>query len=217
MKRLLTAIVLVLLTAAPAQAAEIKLGVKPSNGLELGGEHELTGVLTESGAPLAGQMVTLQARRFPFEGEFEALQSATTGSQGQFRFFQKFDRNHQVRVVSATGASQVRTVFVYPRAKLSFKQLANDRVRLTQRYTVPRDVILTARTHFYLGAAKGSTAPLRARVSTKQVSRRRFVARAVVKVPPRYDGRFRYASCLPGDREAGMGDPRDRCGRKLRL
>jgi hypothetical protein len=217
MKRLLIALVLALVTAAPASAAEIKLGLKPSNGLQLGGEHELHGMLTESGAPLAGQVVTLEARRFPYEGEFTALQSATTGAEGQFRFHQEFDRNHEVRVTSQTAVSAVRTAFVYPRFKLSFKQLANGRVRLTQRYTTPDDAILTARTHFYLGARKAETAPLRARVSTRQVSATRFVARTVVKIPRRYKGKFRYASCLPGDPTAGMGDPGKGCGRKFRF
>ena len=217
MKRLLIALSLLLVTAAPAQAAEIQLGIKPSKGLQLGGEHQFSGTLTENGAALAGQVVTLEARRFPFEGEFVALQTATTGAEGQFRFFQELDRNHEIRVTASNAVSAVRTAFVFPRFKLTFKALKRGRVRLTQRYTTPDDVILTERTHFYLGRRSAKTAPLRARVSTRQVSATRFVATTVVKIPDSYGGRFRFASCLPGDAMAGMGDPALRCGRKFRF
>jgi hypothetical protein len=217
MKRLVIALSLLLVTAAPAEAAEIGLTVKPGNGVQLGGEHQFSGMLTENGAPLAGQLVTLEARRFPFAGDFVALQSATTGAQGQFRFFQALDRNHEIRVTGANVSSAVRTAFVFPRFKLSFKALKHGRVRLTQRYTTPSDALLTERTHFYLGRRKAKSAPLRARVTTKQVSATRFVATTVVKVPRSYGGRFRYASCIPGDAAAGMGDPALRCGRKFRF
>jgi hypothetical protein len=217
MRPFFLAITLALAVAAPAQAAEIKLGVNPSNGLQLGGEHRFSGTLTEAGAPLAGQVVTLEARRFPFGGEFTALDQATTGDQGQFVFFRELDRNHEIRVTASNATSDVRTAFVFPRFRLSFKSLSSGRVRLTQRYTTPDDTVLTERTYFYLGPRKGRLAPLRARVSTRQTGPGRFVATAAVRVPRSYRGRFRYASCLPGDPLAGMGDPAQSCSRRFRF
>jgi hypothetical protein len=217
MKRLVIALTLLVVTPGSARAAEIQLGVKPSNGLQLGGEHQFSGSLTENGAPLPGQVVTLEGRRFPFEGEFTPVQTATTGDQGQFKFFQLLDRNYEIRVTAPNATSAVRTAFVFPRFKLSFKGLKDGRVRLTQRYSTPDDVVLTERTYFYLGRRNAKTAPLRARVTTRQVSTTRFVATTVVKVPLSYKGRFRFASCLPGDLTAGMGNPALRCGRKFRF
>jgi hypothetical protein len=217
MPRLVIAITFLLIAAAPAQAAEVSLALKPSNGLQMGGAHHFSGKLTENGQPQAGQVVNLEVRRFPYEGGFEPLDQATTGDQGQFSFFRTLDRNHEVRVTAANATSSVRTAFVFPRFKLSFKALGGGRVRLTQRYRAADDAILTARTWFYLGARKATTGRLRARVSTKQTGKGRFLSSAVVRIPKSFKGRFRYATCLPGEQTSGMGDPAAKCHRKFRF
>lgn len=218
MKRVLTAIPVALaLLASPASAAELRLAVKPANGVQMGAEQEFSGRLTDNGVPVSGQVVTLEARRYPYAGGFEPIKSVLTDDQGQFFFYEAFDRNHEVRVSTSNATSAVRAAWIYPRFKLSFKALKRGRVRLKQRYWAPRDARLSERTHFYLGPRKAKAGRLRARVKTRKVGARRYVATAVVKVPRSYRGRFRYASCLPGDQKAGMGDPRKRCPRKFRF
>lgn len=215
-------ILIFLLLAAPAQAAEISVAVSPADGLQFGsGDHRISGQLTESGTGLPGQVVTLEARRFPYEGEFVALQTATTGQQGRYVFHQELDRNHEVRVTAATpspAASPTLVAFVYPRlVRLSFTQRGRNRIRLRQRYSTPEDVVLTARTYFYLGPRRGRSARLHVRARTRRISPGRFEATAVLNVPRRYRGRFRYVSCISGDPRAGMGDPAEVCGRSVRL
>lgn len=217
MRCLLISIAALLATAAPAAAADISLGIAPVNGLQYGGEHRFRGFLTENGAPLAGQVVTLHARRFPYEGDFAVLQQATTGANGAFEFHQRLDRNHDVRVSGADAISQVRTAFVYPRISQEFKALRRGRLRLIQRYRTAADVILTERTHFYLGRGNALLGRLVGRASTEQVGAGRFVSRVVVRLPRSFKGRFQFGGCIPGDLAAGMGDPDKRCPPKLRF
>lgn len=216
MPRLLVTL-LALLAVAPATAgaAIVELGVLPPDGADFGDTHGVVGRLTGAyGAPVAGRQVLLQARRHPYRGRFLDLDTATTGLDGRFAFERAFDRNHQVRVLApALGdSSAVQRVYVFPRSNLTFRLVRRNVIRVTQVYATPRDVRLTKPTFFYLGRRGTRTAPLVARARTRRVRRGRFIARAQVRIPKAWDGRFRYASCFPYN--AGMGDPKIGCPRK---
>ena len=42
-----------------------------------------------------------------------------------------------------------------------------------------------------------------------------YRATATVELPRRWNGRFRYAGCLPYSRGSGMGDPIAACPRRI--
>jgi hypothetical protein len=202
--------------AAAAQTggrADVSVAVEPAGGVRYGAETTVRGAVTEVGAPLAGQPVVLEARRFPFEGEWEPLATATTDTAGAFAFARELDRNHQLRVrhEPTDALSAVRRAFVYPSFTLAFEELAAGTIRITQLYRVPADVRLSARTRFYIGPQTGRRARLRAVVPTRRVRAGRYRAVARVRIPASYDARFRYVSCFRYSPGSGMGDRARRC------
>ena len=60
--------------------------------------------------------------------------------------------------------------------------------------------------------ALGAAAP--AAAATKELRTGRYRARATVKIPRRFDGRFQYVSCFPYSPGSGMGDPDLRCPKR---
>ena len=165
--------------------------------------------------------VELQARPYPFKGgAFKAVATATSGADGRFAFEHAFDRNQQIRVVApATGdRSAVKTIYVFPRAHLTFELVRRNMIRLIQTYRTPTNVKLTAPTLFYVGKAGKLRAPFAARAKTTPVKRKgkvrkgRFRSTTVVRIPKAWQGRFRYASCFPYN--AGMGNPKLGCPKK---
>jgi hypothetical protein len=218
---------LALLAAAPAavagarpgaiRAAEVSIVVEPAIGVRYGAETTVGGTLAETGAPLAGQPVVLEARRFPFDGAWEPLATATTDAAGAFLFERELDRNHRLRVRhEPTGAvSAIRTAFVFPSFTLAFEERDAGVIRITQLYRVPAEVRLTARTRFYIGSQEARRARLRATVPTRRVRAGRYRAVARVTIPDSYGGRFRYVSCFRYSRGSGMGDPSRRCPRRF--
>jgi hypothetical protein len=80
---------------------------------------------------------------------------------------------------------------------------------------VPRDVRLSAPTRFYVGPSNGRRARLRAVARTRRVRPGRYVARATVRVPASFGGRFRYLSCFAYSPGSGMGHPRASCPRRF--
>ena len=108
-----------------------------------------------------------------------------------------------------------------PAFTLSFRSRDDEAIRLRQVYTVPRGVRLTAPTLFYVGACKPDTggactatrAPRAAKARTRRVRAGRYVARARVRIPASFGGRFSYVSCFAYSKGSGMGDPDQRCPR----
>ena len=108
-----------------------------------------------------------------------------------------------------------------PAFTLAFSQRGSGRIRVTQTYTVPKAVRLTAPTRFYLGPCKpdrsgrctARRAPFAAKAETRRVRKGRYVARATVSIPDRFEGRFSYVSCFGYSDGSGMGDPDLRCPR----
>ncbi len=221
MKSLLLATALLLTLAAPAAATTVSIEAGPAGGVQLGRPNTVTGTVTDdAGAPLAGREVRLEVRRHPFAGVWIRRATTTTDAAGTYSFRPLLDRNHEVRVRLVGVPPQVdtlspeRTVFVLPSFKLTFAQRADGKVRVRQDYTVPRDVLLTAPTRYYVGpcgfkAGKCTEhfAPLSAVARTKQLRQGRYRATAVVKIPKRFEGRFQYVSCFTYSKGSGMGDP----------
>jgi hypothetical protein len=207
-------IVLTALALAPATASAdtVEISVLPAEGADFGSTQSVAGRLTGPyGAPIVGKQVILQARRYPYRGDFANVATATTGLSGRFTFERAFDRNHQVRVVGPQlgDLSSTERVYVFPRSNLTFRLVRRNIIRITQVYATPNDVRLTEPTRFYVARRGAKTAPLAARPDTRRTSRGRFIARALVRLPKAWEGRFRYGSCFPYN--AGMGDPKVGC------
>ena len=222
------ALALVLAGAAPAAAAEVSVQVAPKAGVRLGNTTGVTGQATENGVPLAGRTVRLEVREHPFTGRWTPRREGRTGADGRFAFSPALKRNHQVRVVlvgvppAPDVVSPIAQAYVLPAFTLSFEQGGARRIRLRQVYTVPKRVKLSAPTRFYVGPCKANKrgrctaqrAPFRKQTETRRVRAGRYVARATVRIPASYEGRFTYVSCFAYSAGSGMGNPRLRCPRK---
>ena len=225
----LIAVVLVLATAAPAAAAELSLTVAPAAGVRLGSATEISGRATEAGAPLGGRIVALELRPHPFDGAWRRTAVTGTDAGGGFEFAPQLDRNQRVRarLIGVAPAQDVlsprRVAYVLPAFTLSFDQRGKRELRLTQTYTVPRDVRLSAPTRFYVGPCRrgsqgectGRRARFRAAAETVRVRAGRYRAEATVRLPRSFGGRFRYVSCFVYSPGSGMGDPDERCPRRV--
>jgi hypothetical protein len=227
LRPLLIALLALALLPAAASAAVIDIAVSPSAGADFGEPHTVTGKITGPyGAPLVGRQVALEARPYPFKGDFTSVATATSGLDGRFAFDHAFDRNQQVRVFAPEfgDRSFVLPVYVFPRTALSFDLVRRNVIRLVQTYRTPKDIKLTAPTLFYVGKSGKKRAPLAAKAKTKpvrakgkkgkkgKIKKGRFRATAVVHIPRAWKGRFRYASCFPYN--AGMGNPKLGCPKK---
>jgi hypothetical protein len=223
------ALAVALLATAPAVAADVSIRVAPGSGVRMGSATAVTGAVTEAGAPLAGRSVALEVRRHPFKGPWRVRATGRTAADGRYAFSPRFDRNHHVRVrllpvtappgpgqVGQPGAlSPVRHAYVLPAFTLAFAQRGPTAIRITQVYRVPRDARLTAPTRFYVGARHAKRAPLRAQARTRRVRAGRYRARATVRIPASFRGRFSYVSCFAYSKGSGMGDPSLRCPRRF--
>jgi len=216
LRRLLPLLLALVALPASADAAVVEVAIVEKEGTEFGTPQNVVGRLTGVyGAPLVGRKVVLEARRFPYRGKFKDLATATTGLDGRFAFEeQNFDRNHQIRAFAPTfgDRSPPESLYVFPRSNLTFKLVRRNVIRISQVYATPKDVRLTKATLFYVGPAVRKTAPLAKRVKTRRTRRGRFMARATVRIPKAWQGRFRYASCFPYN--AGLGDPKLGCPKR---
>ena len=224
--------------AAPAAAApDVSVDVDPLSGVQLGKRIDVSGAAKDGDTPLAGREVRLEVRRFPYRGAWKPRGTRTTDARGEYAFTPRLNRNHEVRVrlvgrgvlpgdgtdVPPEGdlLSVVRDVYVLPAFTLDFEELRRGVIRITQVYSVPKDVKLTKATRFYVGPCKfeqgrctAKRAPLKAKAKTKKLRKGRYRARATVRIPARFGGRFQYVSCFPYSPGSGMGDPDLRCPNK---
>jgi hypothetical protein len=218
-RRIVLASVLVVLAlpagayAAPTLDAELA-----RESVRYGAAHRVEGSLLDGPAPLAGQPVVLEGRRYPYEGSYRVIGRTTTDADGRFRFDAELNRNHRLRVFApAQGLRSERLqAYTLPGFELSFRAVAPGVVRLYQRYTVPKSVRLTAPTLFYLGRRGAERASLRRTGKLKRVRAGRYTSQVTVTLPASWNGAFRYASCFRASTRAGMGDPAQSCP-KLRL
>jgi hypothetical protein len=230
----LLAATVALAAAAPASAAELTVRVAPADGVRLGNATTITGRVTEGGVPLPGRTVRLEVRKHPFKRAWRRVASKRTGADGRYSFARELKRNHHVRVrlegAPATAytspqpdtLSARRNAYVLPAFTLSFSQRGSRRIRITQTYTVPKAVKLTAPTRFYVGPCNpdgndvctAKRAPFAEQAETRRVRPGRFEAAAIVRIPASFGGRFSYVSCFAYSDGSGMGDPGQRCPRK---
>jgi hypothetical protein len=112
--------------------------------------------------------------------------------------------------------------YVLPAFTLTFSQRGKRVLRLRQTYTVPRDAALSAPTRFYVGPCRpqngrctAKRARLRAKAETRRVRAGRYLAKATVRIPRSFGGRFQYLSCFVYSPGSGMGDPDQRCPRRF--
>ena len=226
----LLTVVLVLLSGTPAIAAEVSLAVAEEAGVRLGERTRLSGTVTEAGAPLPARIVELELRRHPYERGWRRTGRITlTAADGGYAFAPQLDRNHRVRVRLLGSGSEPdvlsprRNAYVLPAFTLSFEQRSRRELRLRQVYKVPRDTRLSAPTRFYVGPCRpdadgrctATRVLFRAAAETRRMRAGRYRARATVRLPKWYRGRFQYLSCFVYSRGSGMGNPDQRCPRRF--
>jgi hypothetical protein len=217
-RRVLTWVVAVLAAGAAPAAAQVpapavSVVLDPADGVRAGAPLSVTGQATLGARPVAGQAVVLEARPYPFQAAFAPVANGITGADGSYALEARFALNQQLRVTvpAAGGGSLPVRAYVFPAFRLSFATVREHVVRLTQVYTVPAGVRLTRPTLFYVGPRGARSGRLRATAKTRRTSATRYVARAAVRLPARYRGRFRYASCFRYSKGSGMGDPGATC------
>ena len=209
---------LLLLVAAPVASADltVDLTVTPAETI-FGETTELTGTVELDGAPVAGQVVRLEGRRHPFDGEYRRLGSATTSADGDYSFTRLLVRNWDFRVRAGTARSARQRAFLYPVFGIDFRARSATKIVVIARYRVPFGVRLTRRTLFYVARRGAKRGPIAARAVTERLRAGRYRARAVVELPASWNGRFRYGACLPYSPGSGVGDPRVKCKQRLRF
>jgi hypothetical protein len=203
----------VLLAPASAQAAPALLVTVAKPSVGLGAAHTVTGTLADGLAPIAGQQVILEGRRYPYEGSYRVIAKATTDAEGDFRFKPRLDRDTILRVVAPAQRATSERVHTYtlPSFTLSFRAVAPGVARLTQRYTVPGDVRLSSPTHFYLAKHGAKLASRQMSGPTRRTSKGHYAASVKVRLPAAWKGRFRFGSCFRTSPGSGMGDPKATC------
>ena len=220
MRRVLAALALLLLVpAAPAAAAPRIDAMLEDSDVNYGEAHQITGTLRDGTAPLAGQQVVLQGRRYPYLGAVKELQRVVTDAAGRFRFRVKLDRNWRLSVTAPLQDARTPELdaYTFPAFRLSFRAGSNGVLELTQRYRVPKDVRLREPTLFYLGPLRARRSTLRLRAATTRVARGRYIATARARLPAAWHGRFRYGSCFKPTPGSGMGNARATCPKRLRF
>ena len=209
---------LILAFAAPAAHAAVTVDMKVDpDETRYGESTEITGTALLDGAPFAGRPVVLEARRYPFEGEFEVVDETVTAADGTYEFERELDRNWDLRVRVDDAVSARDRAYVFPAFKLTFRARNSRVIRLTQRYRVPRGVRLEKPTIFYVGKRGRKRAPRVATGELERVRRGRYRSTAIVRIPAKWKGRFRYASCFRYTGGSGMGNPRASCPRRFRF
>ena len=207
-----------LLLAAPAAnaAVTVAMDISPEE-TRYGEKTDITGTALLDGAPYAGQQVLLEGRRYPFDDEFAVLETGVTGADGTYAFARELDRNWDLRVRVGDGVSPQERAYVFPAFELTFRARSSRVIKLTQRYRVPRGVRLEKPTIFYVGPRGAKRAPRADTGELERIRPGRYRSTAVVRLPAKWNGRFRYASCFRYTGGSGMGNPRSSCPKRFRF
>jgi hypothetical protein len=209
---------LILLVAAPAASAAVTVDMSISpEETRYGEPTEITGTALQDGVPFAAQPVVLEGRRYPFEDEFAVVEEGVTAADGTYAFSRELDRNWDLRVRVADAVSPRDRAYVFPAFTLTFRARSERVIRLTQRYRVPRGVRLEKPTIFYVGRRGAKRAPRVASGELERIRAGRYRSSVIVRLPEKWNGRFRYASCFRYTGGSGMGNPRASCPRRFRF
>jgi hypothetical protein len=198
---------------ASAQAAPTLMVTVAKPTVGYGAHHTITGTLADGLTPLAAQPVVLEGRRYPYDGSYRVIARAVTDAKGNFTFSPALDRDTVLRVVAPAQRTTSAKAHAYtlPSFTLSYRAVAPGVARLTQRYTVPKDVRLSAPTHFYLGRRGAKLAGKQVTGPTTRVRAGRYASSVKVRLPAAWKGRFRFGSCFRTSPGSGMGDPGATC------
>jgi hypothetical protein len=213
---LLATLILLVAASTASAAVTVDMTISPEE-TRYGKATEISGTALQDGVPFAGQPVVLEGRRYPFEREFAVLDEGVTGADGTYAFDRKLDRNWDLRVQVADGVSPRDRAYVFPAFTLSFRARSERVIRLTQRYRVPRGARLKKPTIFYVARRGAKRAPRVATGKLKRIRPGRYRSSVIVRLPARWKGRFRYASCFRYTGGSGMGNPRASCPRVFRF
>jgi hypothetical protein len=209
---------LMLAFGAPAAHAAVTVDMRISpEEVRYGEPTEITGTALLDGAPYANQPIRLEGRRYPFEDEFAVLEEGVTAADGTYRFERDLDRNWDLRVTTGGAVSPRERAYVFPASTLSYRARNSRVVRLTLRYRVPRGVRLEKPTIFYLGPRSAKRAPRAATAELERIRAGRYRSTALVRLPAKWKGRFRYAACFRYTGGSGMGNPRVGCPPRHRI
>jgi hypothetical protein len=209
---------LALLIAAPAASAATTVSIKLAPvEAQFGRATKISGTVLSDGAALANTPVELDIRRYPFEEPFAPLTTTTTAADGTYAFEQAISRNAQFRVIAAETKSHRVHAYVFPATTLTFRARSSRVIKLTQRYRVPKGVRLEQPTIFYVGKRGRATAPRAATGELKRIRTGRYRSTAIVRLPAKWHGRFRYASCFRYTGGSGMGNPRASCPKRFKF
>jgi hypothetical protein len=206
---------LIVALGAPAAHAAVTVDMRVSpEEIRYGSAAGITGRALLDGAPLAGQPVQLEGRRYPYDGEFRVLDEAVTAADGTYGFERELDRNWDLRVRVGDAVSRRERAYVFPAFALSFRARNSRVIRLTQRYRVPRGVRLEKPTIFYVARRGAARAARAATAELERIGAGRYRASTLVRIPSAWKGRFRYASCSATRAAAGWAirAPRARRG-----
>ncbi len=209
---------LALLIAAPAAQAAVTVDMKIDPAETRFGERTtVSGSALSDGLPFAGQPVQLEGRRYPFENDFQVLETGVTNPDGTYAFETELPRNTDLRVSTGGAVSDQDRAYVFPAFTLSFRARSSTVIRLTQRYRVPNGIRLDQPTIFYVGRRGADRAPRAATGELEKIRAGRYRSTAIVRLPKSWNGRFRYASCFRYSGGSGMGNPRSSCPQKFRF
>jgi hypothetical protein len=209
---------LALLVAAPAAQAAVTVDMKIEPAETRFGEPTtVSGSALQDGVPFAGQPVQLEGRRYPFEDDFEVLETGVTNPDGTYAFETELSRNTDLRVSTGGAVSAQDRAYVFPAFTLSFRARSSTVIRLTQRYRIPNGVRIEQPTIFYVGRRGAKRIPRAAIGELERVRAGRYRSTAVVRLPAKWNGRFRYASYFRYTAGSGMGNPRVGCPRRFRF
>jgi hypothetical protein len=159
----------------------------------------------------SGQVISLEANRFPFDAGYTRIAWQRTGRDGGFRLHARPGHAVRYRVVAGSAASRVVPIFVEPAVSHRRCNLcgASSRagartLRLSFRLQYPDDAFATEfrkRVYFYYGQRNGSSKPpatlhLAETVGQRSIggNRTAVTIRHGVRLPHRY--RFAVVACL---------------------
>ena len=209
---------LMLAFAAPAADAAVTVDMKVAPAeTRFGKPTTVTGTALLDGAPFAGQPVQLEARRYPFEADWGPIADGVTAADGTYRFDVELDRNTDLRVTTGGAVAPRKRAYVLPAFTLSYRARNARVIRITQRYRVPRGVRLEQPTIFYVGPRSAKRGRRTAIGELERVRAGRYRSSALVRLPAKWEGRFRYASCFRYTSGSGMGNPRSTCPRRIKF